>query len=326
MEKRKVIWKILLITGLLLLAMDFFVCRLILNWGFVPNSKESGEQRYAVPYLEFKGKPFALDHNEMGYRGKPIRQAPDSAFRILFFAGSTGYYGDPAIPELIRRKLAARWGKEVFVANCSVVSSNHRQHLHALVEEFMDTRADLVIFYGGYNENIQCLNYDPRPGYPFNYFYQHECPRWRLFLIRYSAILGEAEKRTGIISGMRSLRRDSFPDPEKWHRAIVSGYIQTLTDASRLTGSLIRGANGEACQFLAFYQPYQVVPAFTESHREIKKRIGSVPGGYDLSACLDSLAGTRNIRYYDLVHVSPEADSVISDKIVEAILERVDPK
>ena len=303
---------------LLVFVIDFFVCRLILNYGFKYDTSEFNLQRFSVPYIEFTGKPFVLDHNEFGYRGKSIKDTPDSAFRVLFFGGSTGYYGNPTIATLLEKKLKTDLDKDIFVINCSVVSSNHHQHVHALIEQIMNHKIDMVIFYGGYNENIQSLYYDPRPGYPFNFYYKNECARWRLNLMKYSAICGELEKRYRLISGIRSLRKSYEDNKVAWFKSIEANYFETLQKANSITTQLIKNNNGEPCKFIGFYQPYKVPDSYLNANKEIKQHIAGISYLQDISACLDSINALRNV-YIDDVHVVQAANVVIAEKIAVAI-------
>ena len=52
-----------------------------------------------------------------------------------------------------------------------------------LVEFVLTSKVDLVIFYGGWNETVAQAAYDPRPGYPLNFFYIHDGSHWKKFLI-----------------------------------------------------------------------------------------------------------------------------------------------
>ena len=142
-------------------------------------------QRQAAPYIEFKGAPNKLDHDRYGYRRVPDAVREDS-LKISFFGGSTGYQGEPPIPVLLEEKLTKKLGRPVQVANFSVVSSNHRQHLHNIIESREFFKPDIVIFYGGYNETLQSAFYDPRPGYPYNFYYRNETSPFRQILVRYS--------------------------------------------------------------------------------------------------------------------------------------------
>ncbi len=319
MNRNIYILKFVAIAFFILFSFDFFICRLILNLGFNYNTNEFNLQRSDQPYIEFTGKPFALDHNEFGYRGKSIKEASDSAFTILFFGGSTGYYGNPTIAQLIENNLKENWNKNVFVANCSVVSSNHNQHIHALLEQFMKYKIDMVIFYGGYNENIQTLYYDPRPSYPFNYFYKHECASWRLNLMKYSAICGELEKRYRLISGIKKLRTTFEKDEINWHHAIKENYFNTLEKANLITTKIFNNNNQKPATFLGFYQPYKVPKSYLITHKEIKLNIEKYSYLYDISICLDSISTFANMYANDDVHLLQEGNEIVAEKMSSII-------
>ncbi len=310
-----------LIFLVLFCLIDFFLCRLILHLGFNYDTKEFKQERSDVPYIEFTGKPFELDHNEFGYRGKSISEAPDSAIKILFFGGSTGYYGNPTIAQLIENNLKKSLNTNVFVANCSVVSSNHNQHIHALLEQFIKYKIDMVIFYGGYNENIQTLYYDPRPGYPFNYFYKHECAKWRLNLMKYSVICGELEKRYRLISGIRKLRNTFEEDEVNWHQAIKENYFNTLDKANLITTKMLCNNQQKPASFLSFYQPYRVPESYLFTHNEIKANAVHSSYLYDISACLDSITAFDDVYANDDVHLLQEGNVLVAKKMSKIIEE-----
>lgn len=299
---------------LVFLLLDYVLCRKILKFGFEYDSKEFYLQRYPRPYIEFTGKPNALDHNAMGYRGKTIKQAPDSSFKVVFFGGSTGYYGAPPIPQLLEEQLSRLLNRKVFVANCSVLSSNHNQHLHAMVEQIIGNHVDLVIFYGGFNENIQPTYYDPRPGYPFNYFYKHECPPWRMKLVKYSAILGDIERRYGVITGINWFRDDYAKDKVAWYHDITRNYFNTLEKARIVSTGILKSSNGQPCKFIGFYQPYIVPEIFKPYHREIIEHIRKTPYLFDISTCLDSVMKNENV-FYDNIHVNQKANEIVATTI-----------
>jgi hypothetical protein len=315
MNSKKKYWiKLVASSFIVFCVLDIVVFRLLMNYGLRFDSKEVLLQRHPMPYIEFSGKPFALDHNEFGYRGKSVKEASDSAFRILFFSGSVGYFGNPSIPELIEHKLEKLTGREIFIANCSVVSSNHNQHIHALIEQMLDFNIDMVLFYGGYNENIQPLDYDPRPGYPFNYLYRNECPAWKLFLLKYSALIGELEKRTGLISGKRKLMKSTSEDKYQWYQSITNNYISVLGKANTIVSGSLKGHINKIPVFAAFYQPYIVPKAFQQHHDTIRKKLNGINYCFDVSDCLDSLAG-RQKCFLDNVHVTSEANEVVAEQI-----------
>jgi hypothetical protein len=174
---------------IIVLIIDVAVLRNFYGFGYHHDYREDNIQRIPAPYVMFTGKPNALGHNEFGFPGPSLNSAGPDDFIIAFFGGSTGYMGDPPIARVVESELNKILHVKVFVANYSVVSSNHRQHLHAMIEYLPKFKPDLVVFYGGYNETISYAYYDPRPGYPYNFFYREETSPLTKLLIQNSALV-----------------------------------------------------------------------------------------------------------------------------------------
>ena len=147
----------------IVIVCDVVVFNKLLGFGY-PSHYADEVERQPAAYVGFTGKPFARDHNELGFRGPSLEEAAANDLKVAFFGGSTGYMGDPPIPTVVEATLERLLNRDVFVANYSVVSSNHRQHLHGLLEYFNGTQPDQIIFYGGFNEMLGAEDYDPRPG------------------------------------------------------------------------------------------------------------------------------------------------------------------
>lgn len=290
---------------------DTLALRLLFGFGYASHYDKEDLKRYPEPYVMFTGKPGALDHNALGFRGPTLQQADADSLTIVVFGGSTAYAGEPPIATNLGRRLAALTGAKIFVANYAVVSSNHRQHLHAMLEYLVEPTPDIVVFYGGFNETIQSAEYDPRPGYPYNYFYRAETAPALQVLVRYSAILGEIDKRYGWFTGIGRLRAREQPLSPQWNRRIVAKYFETLALARRLAASMPSAHCGKT-GFAAFYQPFQVPDKFRDAHAEIRRRIAELPYVFDVSNAYDGLATDP---YRDIVHVSQEARNLMADKI-----------
>ena len=213
-------------------------------------------------------------------------------------------------------------GDRVFGANYSVISSNHRQHLHGIIEYLPNFKPDLVVFYGGYNETVQSAIYDPRPGYPFNYFYRSETSPFIKLLLENSAILGEIDEQFGVFTGINKLREMQRPYSDSWNTRIANNYFETLFLANKVTNTIYSRRFGQA-KFLAFYQPYQVPIEFLSKHYDIKKHIHNHEYVFDVSSEYDSLG--KDI-YSDIVHVNQQArDSMgvrLANIITDVIRER----
>ena len=72
------------------------------GFGVDPHWYDENEKWYVSPYDMFSNKPNILDHNTKGFRGPDLSfDIPKEAYSIAFLGGSTGYRGNPPIPELL---------------------------------------------------------------------------------------------------------------------------------------------------------------------------------------------------------------------------------
>lgn len=301
---------------------DVILFRIILDYGYPRHYEEENFFRYPAPYIEFTGKPNSLDHNEFGFRGPSFKESDPDDLKIAFWGGSTGYQGNPPIPDIVKNELEKILGINVFVANYSIISSNHRQHLHGIIEYLPRFKPDIVIFYGGYNETLQSAYYDPRPGYPFNYFYRAETGPFIKILLKYSAIVGVIDKKYGIFSGMNKLRLEQQPLSDSWNKRIEEKYFETLELANNIVGTIESKYFGRA-KFLAFYQPYKVPEEFQSTHEDIKNNIRTIKYIFDVSTEYDPLG---NDVFVDTVHVNQYAKEMMGKKIAQIIANQLQLK
>jgi hypothetical protein len=219
----------------LLTIIIFDIILSIIGFGYIKDNLEQEIFRYPSPGDTFTAKPDVRDHNQFGFRGK-FKNDIDS-ISIAFFGGSTGYAGDPSIPEIIKKNLNFNQFK-VNVFNYSTVSSNHTQHIHRLIKFHDKFKYDFVIFYGGFNETLQYTRYDPRIGYPYNFYFNQELNTFMQILLKYSSIFGEIDKRTGYLSGIKKLNMITKKD--NWKTKIIDNYWRDLITAKKISGKLIK--------------------------------------------------------------------------------------
>jgi len=276
---------------------------------------QTNKQRYPHPYQMFKGKPNELDHNSKGYRFS--EDIPKYSLRIAFFGGSTGYGGKPPIADLLTKRISTRDNK-FYALNYSVVSSNHNQHLHSLVENFDASKTkqfDLVVFYGGYNETAQTLAYpaDSRPGYPYNFYIRNEAPIEFQFFYKHSKLFRNFVDKNRYLEKILYFKHT--PYSTEWNQAIVNNYFETIHKAKIVSEAL----TSEKCKtkFIAIYQPYNYKAPFLrkdfedEIHNNIRQRIKSEQHIIDIS----DLLPTDSPFYTDQVHVSQEGKELIAEYI-----------
>lgn len=310
----------LLYIVFIIIIFDVVVLHKILGYGYPRHYNQENIQRHPAPYVEFTGKPDAMGHNEYGFPGPSLNQARPNDLKIAFFGGSTGYQGDPPIPNIVKKELEKLTGMSIFVANYSVVSSNHRQHLHGIIEYLPQFQPDLIVFYGGCNETLQHAHYDPRPGYPYNYFYRAETGPFFKLLMEHSAIIGGLDRKLGgRLVGLKKLQNEQQPFSDDWNKRIVEKYLETLQLANNVAGTLESKKFGKT-KFLAFYQPYQVPDKFRAAHNNIRRQISSIKYAFDVSSEFDALGEEI---YTDYVHVKQPANEVMGAKIAEIIAQKL---
>lgn len=319
LKKVKSFFIYMLYLIILTIVFDVIVFNMFLGYGYPRHYEEKNFYRYPSPYVMFLGKPNAIDHNENGFRGPSFKISDENDLKIAFFGGSTGYHGHPPIAKIVEKKLEELLYANVFVANYSVVSSNHRQHLHGIIEFLPRFKPDIVIFYGGYNETLQSAFYDPRPGYPYNFFYRSETSPFLKLLLENSAIMGVIDRKTGIFSGLKKLRTEQQPLSDDWNRKIIEKYFETLELANNITGT-IESTYFSRTRFFAFYQPYKVPKEFMSTHNEIKNHINTLKYVFDVSSEYDALG--KEI-YSDIAHVNQQANEVMGTKIAKIVAQEL---
>ena len=231
------------------LALDFGLG--LIGFGYPQHYEQENIERFPNPSDSFRGKPNVRDHNSFGFRGD--FDDTQKGYNVAIFGGSTTYNGTPPIINLVVTKLESE-GISVDAFNFGSVSSNHTQHVHRLLEFSDRFRFDLVIFYGGGNETLQYASYDPRPGYPYNFFFRNELAPWKQMLLRKSSILGTLDIYTGgLISGLSSLRSEQID--AQWTNRIVNNYWRDLGLANLISQKIVQPQRCEAPNFLSVLQP-----------------------------------------------------------------------
>ena len=112
--------------------------------------------------------------NSLGFRiERPlIKSKPEGELRIFVLGGSSVFNGAPfekTIPGQLESQLLRRGFSGAKVYNFGIVSAVSGQELALLTHLLVDYAPDLVISYGGGNDLHSPYQYDPRPGFPFDF-------------------------------------------------------------------------------------------------------------------------------------------------------------
>lgn len=331
-KRIKVFFNILIIVILFLVIGDVFFK--LKGHGYNDEFNESHIERFVYPYEMFRSKPNVLDHNIYGFRGPVIDNFKNkNILKIGFFGGSTGYFGDPPISELIQNNLKQN-GIDNVVFNFSSVASNHSQHIHRMVQ-FLNWNFDIIIFYGGGNESLGYYYYDTRPGYPYNFFIRNELSPIKHSLIRYSSIFGKIDKITnGSISGYKKMIEFRDKDYDSWIKKISNDYVKKLNIAKQITNGSIKPQICSNSIFIPIIQPIKLDfnlkrKDFKKDYPKLKKLVNAVTKNKKLKEIdnmIDLTNLTNQIKFDDELHTQQISKPLIAEKISNKIEELINNK
>ncbi len=323
------------------------------------------------PYLGFSGKvklqshhvrlafhmggddaPDSITLNELGYRGPlPTIEKNKDEYRIIMLGGSTVFLGSPlekSLPGQLESIFNEAGLRSVRVYNWGLVSGVSGQELSTIAHRAIDFDPDLIIVYNGANDSNTPMDYDPRPGFPYNYYvsaieqrfsmHQIEPKQFMIALLRHSSamriLLGEILSPRGKL--LAQLRQQCGYDTDPWRDKIAQNYGDNL---SRMA-TVCRGSGAKLAVFLQ--------PLFVYKKHEVNVEKKILPGTPLLNhirytyprlgvAASESLGGreeegvyfsdisqvlndVKKELYWDFVHVNNIGNELIAREIADRML------
>ncbi|CAM3065149.1 hypothetical protein JHFBIEKO_3060 [Methylobacterium mesophilicum] len=137
--------------------------------------------RYPTPYVGFTGRPgyrfqlHCLPYDATGFlnlQSTGPRTDPEE-IRIFVVGDSTMATGtelENTVPKRIEEILRKEWSRRINVYNFAVVSSNTEQMCSLIWSRLLDLDPDFIIVVSGGTDAFQPYSFDPRPGFPYNFF------------------------------------------------------------------------------------------------------------------------------------------------------------
>jgi lysophospholipase L1-like esterase len=288
--------------------------------------------------------------NGRGYRGaEPEAVKPPGEFRVFVVGGSTVFAGEPPLPVLLEGQLRQKGLTHVRCFNYGVVSSVSGMELARIVFEIADLQPDLIVLYSGANDLVSPIQYDPRPGYPFNFIaYEHNPLLQRdvaayptLALLAYGSNVLRAAAPSffaeRFVRLQEARRQAGYGSPE-WQQAIVAHYVGNLVKSEQVSRAF--GAD-----FVAYFQPVlHFKPSLGPEERQFAAPLGELARltrelrtrvlpelerrhaqgltVRDLSGTFDSVAGDV---FYDYIHVTLEGNQILARAVAEDLAGRIPP-
>jgi lysophospholipase L1-like esterase len=316
--------------------------------------------RAPQPYTMFGGRPGGrLAYppgtperlNRRGYRGaEPADAKPAGEFRVFVVGGSTVFEGDPPLPALLEAQLHDQGLAGVRCFNYGVISSVSGQELARIVFEVVDLEPDLVVLFNGGNDVTSPVQYDPRPGYPFN-FIAYETnpllrrdvsayPTWTLLAYGSNVLRALAP---GLFAerfvGLDRARDDAGYRSVEWRDRIADVYVGNLVKAQQVSRAF-------GAEFVAFFQPLvffkpslgpkekeitATLEGFGEMARDLRLRIrlrlkrARQQEGLVARDLSDIFATVDEDVFYDIIHVTRPGKQILARAMAEVIAPRIAP-
>ena len=160
--------------------------------------------------------------------------------------------------------------------------------------------------------------YDPRPGYPFNFWIRNELNELKYLLLKYSAIYAEYEKQTGNVSNIKKIKKDLKFKSEKWLNNLIGNYYLTLNKAKKISQNIINSNFCNKPKFFAFYQPISVNRTDDFSKKIINKTKNFFVNK-DILINISEILDEND--FTDSVHVTQSSKNIIAEEMVDYIYE-----
>lgn len=144
-------------------------------WGFL-----SANERYPAPYYGFAGRPNGVweqaHYDDMGFPNPVSAKSYTGSAKRVFVLGDScvansldGSYAQ-TLPGLIQEQLRVEGIHDVQVFNFGVLSFRLEQMLSLFLHVLVDLKPDAVMILAGGNDVVMPVHFDPRPGYPYNFY------------------------------------------------------------------------------------------------------------------------------------------------------------
>jgi len=291
-----------------------------------------GELRKRVPYVMFRPAPGTRGINSLGFRAPEIStDKKENEFRIAILGGSVAFnFGRlTELTEILKTNVPKLKEKDVKYINAAIPSAVSGQELAQFIYHVLPLKIDLLVVFNGFNDFYCPLNgYDPRPGYPYDYFVEEY--RYYKFTSEYG----------GKLKSFLSLFKEGFITPSQQRIAtdylkelginrpanselkpiILDAYFENISKISTI-------ANAYGIKSAIFLQPYSpihndpkrpevkdlldIYAMASKRYRALSEKNSAQQIYWDLSYMSDKMKGL----FTDIAHFREEGNEMIAEEM-----------
>jgi len=241
---------------------------------------------------------------------------PQKETRIFILGGSAVFVGSEfnnTISSRLESLFLNNDHPDVRVYNFGMLSYNSTQEIIYFINTLVNYKPDIVLMYNGGNDVFTPCAYDPRPGYPHNFFLME------------MALSGEKLTKGTIKRQRNALRKKFKVDTRSWKEDIINNYVDNIVKMNVIS-------RGFEFKFMAFLQPLiffkQTLTykesgligdmGFTNYHIEQYELIRSKLCCKDITYYHDLSNVFKNCTeeiYTDFIHVNDHGNQLIANAI-----------
>lgn len=286
------------------------------------------------PYIMFKPMPLSIHQvmPEMLCKEEPIpphqEYYDDNGFRnsnksecvdVVFLGASLMHNGEPidkTIPLIIQKKLLEK-NIHINCLNLSVVSFNSFQEYLTFVLFGKEKHPKLVVQVNGINDITLPLNYDPRIGYPYNFFV-------------WEAVWPSQQKKQDPDIIRKKLMSENTRDIDKTIHDVIKNYLRNIETTKQLLESM-------QIKYLLYFQPDILDKQRTAQEERIsgsvsfqnylqmaKNKFKTLPSPTpEFWKIKNNFSSVKEEIFWDYIHTNNRGNQIISEIISDDIVNKL---
>lgn len=308
------------------------------------------ETRYPAPYYGFTGRPFGdggrLDAWGFANSAPPSKDKAAGETRLFLLGDSCFFDADETagvtMADLVRAELAPFNIPGLAVYNFGVRSYLADQMLALLFFKLIDYRPDAVLIFCGGSDLFIPISYDPRPGYPYNFYVVEELYT-RFFdakaVTDTEVLVSHKDLLDGIVAHHAELRSKAGWKTEAWEASVIASF-QAFVDKSAHLAKAYEIDIAIALQPLVTSKSPQTVAEasmlgadtadyFRRQYQRYGRLFAELPGGssanefISLHDASDAFAGREEELFIDFIHYNLAGKRLMARRLAGIAAERL---
>jgi tetratricopeptide (TPR) repeat protein len=308
------------------------------------------ETRYPAPYYGFTGRPFGdggrLDAWGFANPAPPSKDKAPGETRLFLLGDSCFFDADETagvtMAELVRAELAPFNIPGLAVYNFGVRSYLADQMLALLFFKLIDCQPDAVLIFCGGSDLFIPISYDPRPGYPYNFYVVEELYT-RFFdakaITDKEALVSHNDLLDGIVAHHAELRSKAGWKTEAWEASVVDAFASFVDKNAHLAKAyeidiaialqpLVTSKSPQTASEASMLGA-ETTDYFRRQYQRYDRLFAAPPGGSSANEFIslhntsDTFTGCEDELFVDFIHYNMAGKRLMARRLAGIAAERL---